>query len=468
MKEFEDQVDSTAKKSGTSLQGLFEKVKRPVEMIAFSGLAQQLDGVGMKGQSAGLMIERGLKVAGTAMLAFEATSGIGMAIIAATALYEVFNRIHEASLLTADGIEKLIATNDKAAKSFRDAAKEASKSSGRKDVILDLNQQALALDKLTANTKAQAKTEMDAARAQLQLVLTGKDAAAMDERASQGRVFHEAQLRRITAAQKVLQEATKTYTAVLADNALKEQATSDIMKKRGDILHDLYLKTATHVQLVKDLATAQTRMDQLDHQILATTDPEKLKAMEAEHEALMKLVQDYKTYAKQTEDSSKAQMDWAQLAVGLAQDTQKAITAALDGGKKAQKSILEAMGRDMLKTTGESLQKMLQAKAIAAFADPLTVPIGIAELAASAIIGGLTGAIGGGGGDTATPAPSAATGQNNVQTPAANGNQGNQTMLQVYVQGGVIDDNFAANLAKRLSDVVQFNNVQLVSSFSRS
>lgn len=435
-------------------------------MIAFSGIAESLTGMGQKGMSAMMMVEKGLHSAGMALMFFN--PAVGMAVIAGTALFEVFEKISRESVLTADGIEKLVAANDKAAKSFRDAATEAIKSGGRKDLILSLQQQANALDNTTRKTLGQAKAELDVARAKLQHILATNAQTIADETGDNKRTA-------MTKAQERLTEATKTYVAVLAYQAARraideaaEKANQDILTKRGDILHQLYLQTAPHVELVKKLAEAQTRLDALNHKILSTTDPAKLKAMEAEHEALMKLVQDYKTYAKQTEDSSKAQMDWAQLAVGLAQDTQKAITAALEGGKKAQKSILEAMGRDMLKTTGESLQKMLQAKAIAAFADPLTVPIGIAELAASAIIGGLTGAIGGGGGDTATPAPSAATGQNNVQTPAANGNQGNQTQLQVYVQGGVIDDNFAANLAKRLSDVVQFNNVQLVSSFSRS
>ena len=464
VKGFEQQVSTTASNSGMKLDSLFKRIERPLGMIAFSGIANDLVDMGSKGESAGMMVEKGLHAAGNALMFFNPLLGIG--VIAGTALYEALKKMGEAAHLTKEEMDKLFNSNKQTAAEFRAAAEEAQKTGERNDVIKSLQDQAKALDNLTAHTKDEAKAEMDAARNRLNAINTGKDAAAIQEKQVNGMVSIEEQSRRSAIAQKEYNDAVKAYAAVLADNSIKTTSDNDILKKREDIMHTLFLNTATLKDLQKELTDTTTNLDKIDSQIISTTEPKKLKALEDEREALIKLRDEIRnTDQIRNASATNAAKDYKKIGQAVEQMTQTT-TAALVSGKESSKKVLAQMAADAIKITAEQATAQLQIQATKDLSNPATIGIGIAEMAAIGIINGLAGGLGaaitGGGGST--PSASGATGQNNVTTPSAGGNTQPQTQLMINVQGGVIDDNFAANLAKRLSDVVQFNGVQLVSS----
>ena len=54
--------------TGASMDGLFRRIERPVLAMAAISIADQLTGMGDKGQSASMMIERGLHAVGAALM----------------------------------------------------------------------------------------------------------------------------------------------------------------------------------------------------------------------------------------------------------------------------------------------------------------------------------------------------------------------------------------------------------------
>jgi hypothetical protein len=89
---------------------------------------------------------------------------------------------------------------------------------------------------------------------------------------------------------------------------------------------------------------------------------------------------------------------------------------------------------------------------------------GVAELAGAAAIAAVGGVVGTWGPGEWTGGGSGGRGHGREMDSGSTMQQGNSSQLTVIVQGGIVDDQFAANLAKRLSDVVSQNNVQLVST----
>ena len=459
VKKFGDTVEDAGNRSSKSMEGLFKRLERPIGMIAFSGLADQLTQMGTKGESTGMMVERGLHAAGIALLYFNPL--VGMAVIAGTALSEVFNKVEGAATAEGDAIAK--------------AADEASKAADQSDKY---TQALLKQGKLTqeqANTLAMihhesmdatkdAKENTEAELKRSQAILQGipylKQYGDYLKFLFDSYGSGETKLRNYTDALQKFNnangpdaEAKKPKKSPKEDDAWMTEKRVAQEKLKASTMSLMQLETresALRADLLKQdqamaSASGKAQVDEIQNRINA--DQRLLSA-------------DTTVSDKMKENARKQTEEYVKLGDSVKTMTESTTQSLIEGGK-AGKDAAAKMAGDIIKITAQAMTTKLLIQATADLAAPWTFAIGVAEMAAvgaiNGIAGGLAGAISGGGGGSA-PSQSASTGQNNVTTPQAGQGQNQQGMnLQINVQGGVIDDTFAQNLLKRLNDQVQQN-----------
>jgi len=459
-----DSVDDFASKN----ERLIKRIERPIAAIAYSGIANDMLDMGQKGESGTAMLEHGLHAAGNALLFFN--PALGIAVIAGTALFEVFQKMAASAHLTADEIQKIIDKNNKTAKSFRDAAEEAKKSGERADIVKSLLDQANALDGLTQHTKDQAKAQVDLARENLRAILLGQDRASLDEKTGVGHVVESERLKRVAAAQKTLNDEIAAYTAVLAENAKAQKTKED----EWQILTRQIQASKTLMDQQK-LMTQYRDIDMAKVQDVIKIDQENtdlsLKLADTRDEKERQLLEHHIAY-----NQARRQSDLEMLANEksnidkIASEIEK-YTHFLTGNISKVNGVIVVdtakMFQGLITETTTNLAKGAYAWAAYWIAQGNfgQAAVATAEGLAIETLGAVaSAAIGPGTSTGSTSTANGNLGVNSLNPGASSSNAGTTTQLTVNVQGGIMDDQFAANLAKRLSDVVQQGNVTLVAS----
>jgi hypothetical protein len=486
MQGFQNSVQAASEGSGRSMDGLFKRLERPIGMIAFQGIANDLVGLGKNGESAGMMVERGLHAAGVALMYFNAP--LGISIIAVTAFYEVMMKMKGASEETAESIKK----------QTTELTNHAMAASGTAETLKQLG--VISKETYDALMSDSAKSNADAMD-KIKQVSKETDTAIKKTKASLAEMLKEQNS--IVAGSEKMDSATQAYihtslgainsdgqraqkikdlkdqldkliaTQEAANSILDQKKTPKDNKKDNAWMDDVIqaqervsVSTMKLSDIKKQLAANDKKMGIDEIAMSNASTKEQADDIKKKIDGLTKYDDILKKHAIELDKDTKKE-DESYKKIGAAVESMmNTQVSALVSGKSTMKQVLASMAADAIKITADMATTQLKILAAKDLASPLTFGIGLAEMAAIGAINGIAGGLGAAITESGSPTPSStgATGQNNVTTPSASGQQGNQTQLQVIVQGGVIDDAFAANLAKRLSDVVQFNNVQLVAS----
>jgi hypothetical protein len=438
------------------MESLFKRLERPIGMIAFQGLADQMTQMGTKGQTATMMVERGLHAAGIALLYFNPL--MGMAVIGATALYEAFNKVEGAAGAEGDAIAK--------------AADEASKSADQSDKY---TQALLKQGKLTqeqANRLAMMHHESmdatndakDATVEQLKYTDSLLKAVSAGKFLTGGYKAMMDSIMGVVHAQKMSDDALQKFNQANGPDAVakkpkKSPKEDDAwMTEKRVAQEKLAASTMNLSQLEARATELRKKLTQDDTDMSNASTKAQVTAIQTRiNETQRLLTVDTEASTKLQENAKKNTEGYRKMGEQIQHMTESLVSGLVQGGKAGVKA-MQQMASDILKIAAEQATTQLQIAATRDLANPATVGIGLEEMAAIGAIQGLAGGIGaaisGGGG---TPS-SGATGQNNVTTPQAGQGQNQLGMnLQINVQGGVIDDTFAQNLLKRLNDQVQQN-----------
>lgn len=456
MKDVEEQSKSTfsnisegASMASGSFERLARRIERPIAAIAYSGLAEQLSGLATKGEKTGAVLHNIFHAAGNALMFFNPP--LGLAVISGTALFEIFEKLGQAKTAEefqkeADALQKeyeaanklipillaksdldkktkdrlkeeLEATNE-SSEAFKNHYEMVEKNiTARGDLITSLQKEVFEM--------AGGKQAFDQWRASgddmaLSLDKMGDKTASFFQKAKELNILTKKQaedqnfLNGSQATYLSLQETPKDNTAIFQkQHEIKMQALVDS--------HDL-------VEAQRQEAIAAQFLADTQQKIMTTTDPKLLKQYEDQYDKITKLDSMLKTHIA---DLQQNQSDEDQILGSMAESwTNYAQTmgGALATGSQTAKSVLDQMMKEQLKIVGDGLIKQLSAKALASMADPLTVAVGLAEIAAIGAIEAITGASGGGSVPTAPPTA--------VSQPTTT----QMTMVNVNFQGGNLAD----------------------------
>jgi len=450
----------SAEASGLKMESLFRRLERPIGAIAFMGLSQQIADVGTKGQTSAQMLERGFHAAGSALMFFNPE--LGIAVIAAGALFEVFEKINHQK--TADELEK----GSEAARQFSDASREAADYLEKQSIIT--KEQA---DRLR-DTSVMKKQEADDLRAALvkqetdnakELADAQKIVDAQKDEAwfVQGKWANQAKVNDLKKKELEIQEA---LTSLGKNSAQDASAKTDQLKL--DLMTKQWLAEKNLDEATKELKTDESLLAANEAAIISETDAKRLASFEDQEEQIKKRIQLENEYINSLQDGQKKEtsaMD--DLKESVANQLGQLATVYSKSGKdisKIEKDMLSGMITDFANAEAGKLQ-------LAGMADIFINPaLGLAELAGAAAITALSsqiaGAIGGSSGGASTPA---AVASSSISAPGGGGSgagpgQGGNTYI--YLQGNnVIDPSTVSLILKGLNQLQQNNGWSLGSNY---
>ncbi|MDE2102278.1 MAG: hypothetical protein KGL39_33845 [Patescibacteria group bacterium] len=445
-------LSTTFGSTGINVESLTRRLERPIAMIGISMLSEQLSGMGQTGQSATLMIERGLHAVAIALSAVNPIAGaISVTVLA---LGETFENM---AVKSKDAIEATI----KSLRDESDQVDEGAKLLLKKHKISQ--EQYDDLMKIVSEKNAEReKTEASAlAEGKHIKAITGAIAAhkgliqiisqALPLQGLFGQVltsnwFLQMQNNRANEAAIGTVKDLNGQINKGNDEANKNEA---ILKKRHEIASQMEVDNMNLTDSLEFQKKTDEELEKVEMRLYQTHNPKILEGLEKRIEVLKQLkaemdkhVSDLKSTEQSNDDLLQNMSDaWTGYAENIGQ--------ALGSGKESAKQVMTQMMQDQIKILGNGLIKQLSAKATASMADPVTMAIGLAEIAAISTIEAITGASGGG-------APAAA--------PAAQSNTPSQmTMVNVNFQGGNLSDPGAiAIIMKGINKQVVQNNGQIV------
>jgi hypothetical protein len=435
-------------KASVNFDGLARRVERPLAAVAYSGVANDLVDMGKKGENAMVMMEHGLHSVGNAMMFFNPL--LGLAVIAGVALFEVFQKMANMNKANAEEIKNQANALDNEKKALDDALPYLIQHG------LATKEDADAVKDLSKATQASINKIIDAAKARLEAAR-----AAVKEAEAYQVLNHYT--KEDISVKYVQKKAADEYAAALKSLTgltehfvkIKPPPPPDFNDSVYAKKHELQLQTYVDAMKLgeaeKQLAADQKLVADIENAILETTDRkelemwnEKLTAMQKITDAEAKRVGDLKQKATQEGVVLKnMEAAWFTYAQNIGD--------ALGKGKLNAKQMAEDMMKDQLKILGDGLIKQLTAKATANMADPFTVGIALAEIAAISAVESILGVSGGGEASSSSSAASSPTQPQQV------------TNVNVMFQGGSLSDPGAiAVIMKGITKQVSQNNGQVI------
>ena len=454
------QTEVAAARSSSRVGDAFGKLQQPLKREVFRSIAYQVVGASssldsMAGRAASA--QNAMEVLGRVALGFSGT--IGLVVLGVAALVSILKKLSDSSKLTTEQI-------------LQDVDALRQKQEG-------YSQTADKLLKLNLITKDEAKVLRESANASQDEINKIKDSVRTRIKGTEARIQelkaleeHRRKLGLLGTQTKQVKEAEDSYRKAVQLSAGFLNNANKTLEQRSKQEQNLL-----EVSKMETLAMIESMGAASDYNgLLILQKSLKLELAGAEQS----LIDALKSGDQAAIDSAKTRIDSVQAqAAGIGnamQPLQKKIQETADVivkfGNIAASSweyvgdrmvfSTERFGSQVVKATGDALAKVVAMEAAVALA---TGNFGkfAALTAASVTISTIAGAAssyleheasrtptrGGGGGQTAN---------------ADSGGNLTQTSLYVKIEGGYFDDRAAQSLAKRLSDMVQRNNVRLVSS----
>ena len=470
MKNYGDQINKTANEAGTNFEGLFKRIERPLGVIAFSGIANELTNMGQKGENATVMLEHGLHAAGSALMFFNPLLGIG--VIAATALFEAFHKDTQAGTELGDAIAKEAEEADKSTKSNKDYADSLLRQG------LITKQQAKDIDLLTAqqrgktdNDLAQLLVTKNIAEAQLRLSKTGVAVGLSQKQIAE---VMEGGLN----VQKKYDDALMAYTTGYGPQAVKteQEQTSALEKKykalimtldaNSKVIEQTKLKQQfgnIDLQLTNKIIQMENETVQLTQKLARTKSIVEQKQLQTHIEYNNKEVQSDKQLLNQKKTL------YSQMAQEINQYTSAFASAwSVSNGK-----VLFNSGKFASEMIGKFAKMYATVLAMEAAKDIGVgnyggAAVAIAESAIVESLGSIAGGLLSGGGSSSAPSSggsnSTLTGNSGGSTNSQGNGSGTGINATFIVQGGSVSPNMMQEFASNLNDWVQSKNGQVIAT----
>lgn len=457
------QIENTSSKN----EGLLKRLERPLGRTLYSGLAEQLfsaDAATGKMTGATIGLERGFHAAG--MAATFLGGSFASVILLGASLVSLFLKIAEATNISKESVEK-------ETKTHRDKIEliKASIPILQKNGLLTSEEakRLQTVKSLEEDSIKQLEKKID-----LQIKQAKTNLALQQSRMKDASIYHdEAQVKfQIAQAEQKLNDLIQVKLGLSSEASVadkNEAKNIDDVWKKKILLIQAQSKELEQKQLMLDYSkTDKSRVEEIikleDENVrlaekLMTVKTEAEKADLQRHieynNALIDSDRKYLQFKKQTDEKLKSEVET--LGKALVDESGKFMSDLVKGN-------LEGLKEDVANFAWANSEKLF-VQAVADSFDPLRAALAPGEFAASA---GLA-ALGAGLGSSKSSGPESSAGgqgsaQNSLSPGSSTGTQEKNSNLTIIVQGGIMDDQFAANLAKRLSDVVAMNNVTLKAS----
>ena len=457
-------MSSAFDQADTKYNSLSRGMGRPLGRLAFAGIAQEItmsSGAMTQATGATAALQRGFMSLGSGLMWFNPIlGGIGLGI---SGLIALFVKLTRATGESAENIKKQVDVAMGLKKSYDEAAK----------TLLEYNVITSEQAKILKEGAADKQKEIDAIKSGT-LAKSNEAEASYKKMKADLELFHgEKNLIYYENTLGPLREKSKNLLLALAGMTTfysdKQKTSAESTKEAAEretelskVRFEMNLKAAVgsnDLETVnRKLKESQDEVNQSEYDyIIALKDGDK-----ASIESAKKRVDDA-NYELSAVTAAKSKLQSVEkkdsaLAISLAHNTASAITTAMSGGKDAQKNILAQMGADMIQSVAKFACIELEIKAAKDLSNPLTVPIGLAELAAIAAIqgiaGGIAGSISSGASTSSSPTVSS-----NAGGVGGGGQSGNPISVTIQLQGGNLNDpGTIAVIGKSLNKFVATNN----------
>lgn len=459
VKNFSAAANSASNSTGTNFDGLFKRMERPLGRMAFAGLAEAAlsSADGMKASSGAVVaLERGFHTLGAALmfvnpeLAFVAIAGAG--------LVAIFDKISQGAGLNAEEIKK----NVNQLQSQKDLYAQSAELLLKNKTITEdesrvLKNAATATQEDIDKIKEHIRQKISDAQANIEQVkklnelerANGVTAFAQDRL----RIATERYNETVKAASGFLAEAEKDekkatdavdkHWRALAKQLETQQKALEISKQRQEFNH-------VDAITLKDMVDNEELAEKLSEQILNSKSQAEAKELQAHLDYVQKRIQSDQSLLNSERQTQQQ----------IASEIQRYASFITSNIQKVNGVIqlnTEKMMGDMLKATSDSLAKQCYEWAgywisVGNFGQ---AALAASEGLAIASLGSIASAALGPGTTTGgSQGPQQVTGPGGQPLTSASGG-GGQGMMSIYVkvEGGIVDDNTAINIAKRISDV---------------
>lgn len=506
-----EKAQGVSGKTSGSIEGFFGKLERPLSFLAFTGLADQISGIGEKGESSSQMLERGMHVAALAVSYFNPLLG-GLAV-AGLAAFEILEKItkaktseefqKEAEALTkeAEAAQKLIpvllaksdidkATKDRL-KGELDAANESAAAYQHQYEMAERN---VTVRAQMIKSLQEELGEYEKAKIITKDVITGNmgfaDAVGLsDEKVTKINIQlkeYNALMKRQVEDQNLLKGGQESYLA-LHEDAVKAAKKGDedrinVLQKEYETLGKLYeledekggkkksnkggkddwvqqdieqlaKMGVTWQAAVQQIKTQQQQVIELELQLTQATKEEDRKRLQDKITTLNDQIQaEQQVVQREQEMQQQRQQVSQQFAKQLMGESESFMKDFVTGNEKNLK-------KDLANWIDSYGTKLYAAAIADSFIDPLKAA---AEFAGATALFALGASVGGGS------TPGAGAGREGGSRASRSGTGGpapNNVGITIVLQGThVTDPNFSAQVAQGLQSYVQNSNGNVVAS----
>lgn len=475
---------------GSSMTNVIELSKRPLERLVFRDIATSALGASGALGSLGGVAEAafvGIETLGRAVLAF--TGPIGLAFLGVAAFIEIIEKLKDRGKETAESIKAQtteLVNNSIAASDSADALKKLGVISSETYSALmakSAEAQAAAMQKIQSVSDATTQKLRDLHQAQMDILALQELEKTSSTQMTEGQRDAYDALSQEIEAYGGLSNAAKNVDEQIKKLLATQQAADALLNKKTDQSKD-QADSYKIQQMEFDLKVKSMTQDKQYGQLKAMegTITKQVAADELLYIAALKTGDQ----AKIDSAEKRMAMDKAELAsvkTGLDQQKQemeKYQRFAKSGADEVASAFVASNGRitlnarklaaDLIKFTANQVAAQILVNAARDLSNPATAPIGYQEIAAAGIVMGIGNAaaslVDGGGASAGGSSGGSASLNTNANSPNGSGPGLPTASLNVVIQGGVLDDTAAINVAKSIFNVATQYGIQVAPSTS--